>query len=150
MSLTVTVDSAALHDLLDRLQKATGDLTPIMSAIGMEMENRVRGRFETQSDPLGIPWAPWKPATVKTYPQGGSGKLLDRFGDMLAGSSHTSDSTSATVGFDRPYAAYHEFGTDKMVRRGLLFADPEAGTLAPDDERAVIDIVMHALDAALG
>jgi len=36
-----------------------------------------------------------------------------------------------------------------IVRRGLLFADPEAGTLAPDDERAVIDIIMHALNAAL-
>lgn len=149
MSLHVTVDSVALDDLLHRLHKATGDLTPIMSAIGMKMENRVRGRFETQSDPLGVSWEPWKPATVKTYPKGGRGSILDRFGDMLAGSSHESDSTSATIGFDRPYATYHEFGTENMVRRGLLFADPEAGTLAPDDERAVIDIIMHALNAAL-
>ena len=149
MSLTVTVDSAALDEVLGRLQKTTGDLTPIMSAIGVEMEKRVRGRFETHSDPLGVAWEPWRPATVKTYPKAGRGRMLDRFGDMLAGSSHESDSTSATIGFDRPYATYHEFGTENMVRRGLLFADPEAGTLAPDDEQAVIDIIMDALNSAL-
>ena len=45
------------------------------------------------------------------------------------------------------YAAYHEWGTKnklgtiKMVRRGLLFDDPNAGTLAPADETAVLDIL---------
>lgn len=149
MSLTVTVDSLALKEVLDRLYAVNNDLSPVMSAIGMEMENRVRGRFETQRDPLGVAWEPWKPATVKTYPKGGSGRILDRFGDMLAGSSHESDSTSATIGFDRHYATFHEFGTKTMVRRGLLFADPEAGTLAPDDEQAVINIIMDALNSAL-
>lgn len=28
-----------------------------------------------------------------------------------------------------------------MERRGFLFADPESGTIAPDDELAIIDIV---------
>lgn len=149
MSLTITVDSAALHDVLDRLRKTTDDLSPVMSAIGMEMENRVRGRFETQTDPFGIAWEPWRPATVQTYPKDGHGRMLDRYGDMLGGSSHTFDATSATIGFNQPYATYHEFGTANMARRGLLFADPEAGTLAPDDEQAVIDIVMDAITKAL-
>ena len=38
---------------------------------------------------------------------------------------------------------------DDRMARGLLFADPDAGTLAPDDERALIDVVMQTLDAAL-
>ncbi len=141
MSLIITVESAALKDVLDRLYEITDDLSPVMSALGKEMEDRVSGRFETQSDPLGIAWAPWRPATVKTYPNGGNRRVLDRLGDMLDSLNHTFDDHSATVGFGQPYAMFHEFGTRHMDRRGLLFADPDAGTLAPDDEAALLDIV---------
>lgn len=141
MSLIVTVDTLPAKNIIDALLARTGNLSPAMSAIGMEMENRVRGRFETQTDPLGLPWAEWKPSTVDNYPKDGHKKLLDRFGDMYEGIGHFADANSVTIGLDRDYAAYHEFGTEHMERRGLLFADPESGTIAPDDERAIIDIV---------
>jgi len=32
-----------------------------------------------------------------------------------------------------------------MPRRGLLFADPDAGTIAPGDERMVIELLEHWL-----
>ena len=32
-----------------------------------------------------------------------------------------------------------------MPRRGLLMANPQAGTLAPDDERAVLDVLSDFL-----
>ena len=141
MSLLITVDYLPAKERLDALFALTGDLFPAMSAIGMEMENRVRGRFETETDPLGLPWAEWAQSTEANYPKDGHKKLLDRFGDMYEGASHSADSNSVTIGFDRDYAAYHEFGTENMERRGLLFADPESGTIAPDDELAIIDIV---------
>jgi phage gpG-like protein len=53
------------------------------------------------------------------------------------------------VGFGQPDAAYHEFGTEKMHRRGLLFADPEKGELAPDDEKAILDAVLDHLQKAI-
>ena len=139
--VSINVNSSPLREVLDRLLAVTDDLSPVMSAIGMEMENRVRARFETQSDPLGVAWAPWRPATVKTYPKDGNRRLLDRFGDLLGGASHQFDSHSVTIGFNQEYAAYHEFGTRKMVSRGLLVANPDAGTLGPDDEQSIIDVV---------
>ena len=66
---------------------------------------------------------------------------------MLAGLSSQADATSVRVGFDKGYATFHEFGTKHMPRRGLLFADPEAGTLAPDDAELVIDILQRHLFA---
>ena len=60
---------------------------------------------------------------------------------MLGSLSHSSDATSVTVGFGNPVATYHEWGTEHMPRRGLLFADPDAGTLGTDDEAAVLDIL---------
>jgi len=72
-------------------------------------------------------------------------RLLDRYGDMLQGLSYQAEAGSVRVGFDQSYATFHEFGvefgTRRMPRRSLLMAAPEAGTLAPDDERAVIDVL---------
>jgi len=72
-------------------------------------------------------------------------KLLERYGDLLDGLSHSFDATSTTIGFDAPYAAYHEFGTKHMPRRGLLTADPNSGTLGAEDREAILDIVANYL-----
>lgn len=149
MSLIITVDSSLLDTVLARVIALGDDMSPIMSALGMEMENRVRGRFETQSDPLGQAWSPWKPSTVASYPKGGNKRLLDRFGDMLQSTTHTFDSNSAEIGFGDPTATYHEWGTKRMERRGLLFSDPDAGTLAPEDEASLLEVVADFLEATL-
>jgi hypothetical protein len=56
------------------------------------------------------------------------------------------DATNVRVGFAAEYAKYHEWRTRRMPRRGLLFDDPDAGTLAPSDLAAVLDIVTGYLD----
>ena len=146
--LTVTVQSKPVEDLLSKLLEQMGDLQPAMQAIGQELNSRVSARFETRSDPLGKAWAPWAESTRENYPKDGRGLLLERYGDMLKSLNFQADSSSVRVGFGAVaskqgdvYAAYHEWGTVKMPRRGLLFADPDAGTLAPDDETAVLDIL---------
>lgn len=146
--LTVTTNSKPVDDLLTKLLRQMDDLTPAMQGIGQELSSRISGRFETRSDPLGKAWAPWAESTRENYPKDGRGLLLERYGDMLKSLNFQADSTSVRVGFGAAasktgdvYATYHEFGTKKMPRRGLLFADPAAGTLAPDDEAAVLDIL---------
>lgn len=146
--ITVTVDSKLVTDELTKLQKKMGDLRPVMRGIGQELNNRISARFESRSDPLGKAWAPWAESTRQNYPKDGRGQVLERYGDMLKSLSFQADDTSVRVGFGAVasnkgdvYAAYHEWGTKKMPRRGLLFADPDAGTLAPADETAVLDII---------
>lgn len=151
--LTVTVQSKPVDDLLTKLLAHMGNLTPAMQGIGQELNSRISARFETRSDPLGKPWAPWAESTRETYPKDGRGLLLERYGDMLKSLNFQADSTSVRVGFGAVaskngdvYAAYHEWGTKKMPRRGLLFADPDDGTLAPSDETAVLDIISVFLE----
>ena len=60
---------------------------------------------------------------------------------MLGSLNWDADATSVRVGFGQPYATFHEFGTKHMPRRGLLFADPDAGTIAPGDELMVIELL---------
>lgn len=148
--IRIQVTNAQLRDALERLTARLGDLAPAMGSIGMELENRIRERFEGRRDPLGTAWAPWAPATVENYPEDGERKLLERYGDMLGSLNHSAGRDSVSIGFGQPYAAYHEFGTRRMPRRGLLFADPEAGELAPEDEQAVIEIIEGYLSGAFG
>jgi phage virion morphogenesis protein len=146
MPLTIQADYSPLAAYLARLQQKSGDLLPVMDAIGQEMESRVRRRFETESDPTGAVWEEWALATVADYPEKGNGKVLDRYGNMLRSLSHQANASSVEIGFGQPYAAYHEWGTKKMPRRGMLSADPDAGTLAPDDVTAILGIVNGYLE----
>ena len=148
--LTITANTPLVIERLQQIAARLGDLKAPLSAIGMEMESRISARFESQSDPMDHPWAPWMPSTRKRYPKDGHGTVLDRYGDMLASLSHKADGKSVTIGFGQPYAAYHEWGTKHMARRGLLFADPDAGALAPDDEAAVLAILRTFLHQAIG
>lgn len=150
--LTITVDDSAFRATMRRLQEGMADLTPVMERIGNTLETNTRNRFETRTDPNGQAWKPWAAKTLKYYPFAGTkyvneddgpanGKLLDRHGRMLRVLSYEADSNSVRVGFDMPYATYHEHGTKKMPRRGMLMGNPDAGTLGQADERAVIDIL---------
>lgn len=146
LDFNVHVDSQVVRDVLGRLYRGLEDMHPVMDSIGQELESLVSGRFETETDPLGQPWEPWAPQTRASYPEDGNGRILDRYGDMLASLNHTADSHSTRVGFGDAKAVFHEWGTWKMPRRGMLFADPDAGVLGADDEAAVLDILHVWLD----
>ena len=139
--LTIQADNQPIQDSLASIYRRMTDLTPVMESIGMELESRISSRFESRTDPSGDGWEPWAESTADNYPEDGNRRLLDRYGDMLGSLSHQVTATSVSVGFGQPYSAYHEWGTKHMPRRGLLFDDPDAGTLAADDEAAVLDIL---------
>lgn len=147
--ITIEIDSKSVMDALQELQRRGRDMRPVMDAIGQRLEERVSNRFESKTDPEGHPWAPWMPSTKKSYPKNGNGTLLDRDGDMLKGLGHHADANSMTVGFDKPYAYFHEHGTKYMERRGMLLADPASKTLGPEDERSILDLVSSYLAEAI-
>lgn len=143
--IEVKVVDTAFRNELALLYRRMGDLTPVMQDIGSMMESRISDRFESRTDPTGKRWAPWAPSTVDSYPEDGNHQLLDRYGDMLLSRNSQADKNSVKIGFSQPYATYHEYGTKHMPRRGLLFADPDAGTLGSEDEVAVLDIIENWL-----
>ncbi|MCA0324694.1 MAG: phage virion morphogenesis protein [Proteobacteria bacterium] len=93
--LIIDVDDQAFRDYLARLQGRLDDLTPAMQSIGQEMEGRIKGRFETETDPLGVPWTPWAPSTAASYPDDGYHRILDRYGDMLGDVNWQADTPSS-------------------------------------------------------
>jgi phage virion morphogenesis protein len=146
--MQIEVKSDPVRLWLNRLSRRMSDMSPAMEEIRASLVGRVSERFEFERDPLGKPWTGWSEATKKSYPKDGNMRLLDRYSDMLGSLYSKADAHSTEVGFGQPYSTYHEFGTKKMPRRGLLFADPETGTLAPSDEEMVVDIIKKHLHAA--
>ena len=138
---SVKVDDGAFKAYLAKLSQNLQNMQPVMEGVGLALEAAVSGRFESRTDPLGSAWHPWAQSTRDSYPDDANGRLLDRYDDMVRGLSHQADDNSVRVGFDQDYSTFHEFGTDQMPRRGLLFDDPEEGTLGEDDERAVLDVL---------
>jgi phage virion morphogenesis protein len=149
--IEVTTDTVAFDSSLQQLQKRLGNLKPLMQEMGAIVENKVRDRRETRTDPDGDPWAPWKASTIATYPAGGRGKLLERTGAMWdrSGPGWKATADSVRIGFDKAYATYHEFGTKNMARRGLLFSNPDTGALGAADEQAITDLLDDWLNRQL-
>lgn len=168
--IDIQLDDREVQAALQRLQQRLSDMTPVMRAIATALEAQVEKRFETATDPAGRPWKPLAPSTLSAWLDRGKGnrkkdgsltqrgrerlssrKPLYDTGDLLGSLTSSASRSEARVGFGVPYAAYHEFGTKRMPRRGLLMADPQSRTLGEADRREVLDIIREALeDAARG
>lgn len=147
--IEIKAESPELQAVTRRLLARLGNLRPAMAGIGMELENRIRERFETETDPNGQAWIDWADSTIAGYPADGNKRLLDRYGDMIASLSYKADANSVAVGFGTPYATYHEFGTERMPRRGLLTANPDTGDIAASDEEAILTVLYDLLDSTI-
>jgi phage gpG-like protein len=145
--IEVTTDTSGFASDLTELQKRLGNLRPVLAQIGAVLETQVQERRETLTDPDGDAWEPWAASTLATYPKDGRRKLLDRTGAMWDRTGPQwqikgmlSDLV-LRVAFDKGYSTYHEFGTERMPRRGLLYGDPNTGRLGQDDEDAINDVL---------
>lgn len=131
---------------LAQLAARLADLTPVMEDIGAILERNVQGRFDTKTDPAGRPWAPLAARTRVAYAKAKvGGSLLERTRMMRESLSSQADKDSVVIGFGRAYAAYHEFGTARMPRRGMLTVDPQTGTLADEDTASILDLIQSYL-----
>jgi phage virion morphogenesis protein len=125
---------------------------PMYERIGAVMERNINLRFETKKDPAGVNWTPWKPRTVHQYSLASKGRkqgsLLERTRRMRNSLAYNASNTNTEIGFSVPYAQYHETGTSKMVRRGLLVADIQHGELGQADRSDILQVVSQYLNPA--
>jgi len=158
-------------ELQDRaLLRAIGNMLALMESprrlmdeIGAAIEKRAQQRFDTKTDPSGVPWPPLAKSTVdfwyaKKYPDGIPGSLMERTGLLRASLAHNAGDDWVDIGTSREVPGksrptwqvgfLHEWGTRIMPPRRILTADPETGTLGAGDQEAVLQVISRWLDTA--
>ena len=155
--ITVEFDDSQVRAALDALTDAGRDLRPAMMDIGEHLLNSARQRFADEEAPDGAAWAPLSEGTLKAKKRN-RGKILTEEGHLRRLVAQA-DSNSVEIGSPFVYAGTHQFGTERgafgVTSRGSpipwgdiparpFLVDAE-GRLAPDDERAILDIVIDYL-----
>ncbi len=124
------------------------------AAIRDTMTQRVMNRFATKTDPSGVQWANWKPATqyARSFEGGvayksGPVSLLEHTGALKASFFAKTVGGVVRAGFTVPYAAAFETGTNRMVDRRIL--TDGAGQLSQGDRIAIGLAVRRAVISSL-
>ena len=120
-AIKVTIDDREAKELLGRIQKNLGDLTPPMKIIGSIARTSIIRNFEKSGRPK--KWKKHSKVTEKRRGKGAKILMKEGMGAGLAGSIHSkADKESATVGTNKIYAAVHQFGA-KKGSFGTVIAD---------------------------
>lgn len=109
----IRADLFADPRLAGRLQRlAQLDTTPLLEAIGAEVESQTRRRIAVdKASPAGVPWPEWSADYAATRHSGHS--LLQGAGHLLDSITHQVDGDSVLIGSPLVYAATHQFGDDE-------------------------------------
>lgn len=118
-SITVRGLSEALRDL-DDVQGRLSDLSPVMRVIAEDLKTFVDDRFDTSTDPKGLPWAPLAASTLARRRNGSAKPLVDT-GVLRNSINARPGRRSVQIGTNVPYAGPHQFGSaPKLPRRAFL------------------------------
>ncbi|CAL1241312.1 phage virion morphogenesis protein [Candidatus Methylocalor cossyra] len=151
--IEIRIDSRALEAALDQLARATANLTPLMRSLGAELVDLTEGRFEAE----GPGWPDLAEATKQRRAKSGHwpGKMLQVSGQLAASITTEVGPSSVLVGSAKKYAAIHQLGG--QAGRGHTVIIPprpylpvnEDGSLFPDAESAMVDVVLDYLHDAM-
>jgi phage virion morphogenesis protein len=147
--ITVTFDSAKVRAALERLAESLADPSPVLKAIGEQLVESTRRRFDTGVAPDGTPWLTNKKAPAGKKP------LIDT-GDLMRTINFQIDGDTLYVGTDRfseeweAGAAVLQFGTTRAGRGNntTIPARPFLG-LSQEDEDMIDETVMDYLSGLL-
>jgi len=139
---------------LARLARRAGQMRPVLEAAGAQLA-ALAARSFNEPGVRAAPWAPLKPGTIAAKLKAGKSTAILKRDVVLARSWRVVevDDRSVTVGTDRPYAAYLQFGT----RRGIpprpmlpFIGAASAARLAPEAQARIQRIARRKLEALPG
>lgn len=173
--IEINVDDREVLDVLARLTKRAGNLSPVMRQIGEDLLASTRRRFVTGTGPTGARWAPNSPTTYLRYLGGNDrpaglfgkrdGKLTGKgIGAALGKKPLVDSGTLAStinyrvidggrtllVGSPQKYAAVQQFGARKgSLGRGAPWGDIPARPflgISAADRTSILDLVRGYLE----
>lgn len=131
-----------MQQMLQQLQNRLGDLTKPMTSIGEYLLTVTDQRFETETDPDGVPWKPLSPYTLRLKRELGLlPNILQATGAMKRSITYAADLDSVRVGTDVSYAPKHQFGLEGLPQRAFL-------GVSEADEAVILGILEEYILAA--
>lgn len=145
-----------VQQTLSRLSKDLTNPQALLTLVGARLAANIDQRFDTKTDPGGEPWKAIGPNTASIYK---SIHKSDLPGTLMERTRHMRQSITSQViggqllevGLSAPYAGYHETGTKRMPRRGMVFASVTesagvlTGTLGADDQADALQVIQDYL-----
>lgn len=159
-SFEVQIDDREVRAALKRALVSTGDLTPVMKAIGERLLRSTEERFDTETAPDGTPWKPLKASSLgagykkaKRTPVKGQltaaykryladRKILTRSGQLRSTIFSRPASDHVAIGTGKIYGATHQFG------RGEIPARPFLGVTTADQQE-ILDLLSEHVSRAM-
>ena len=163
-AIDVRIDDKAVRQAFHRLAMVTGGNTkPVMGAIGQAVVASTQRRFVSQTSPDGQHWLPVNPLRAADKR---NSRILTESGRLRSSINARPGNDSVRIGTNVLYAAIHQFGgvilpknAQKLkfmmggirfsVARVVMPARPYLG-ISDDDHEEIRDIVLGALDRAIG
>jgi phage virion morphogenesis protein len=159
VSISVTIDDAAVRRAFGRIERAMDDTTPVMRLIGNALVSSTHMRFVSQTSPDGAAWQALNPE----YAAGKrNARILTESGRLRDSINADPGRDQVTVGTNVIYAAIHQFGgtirpksaSHLFFRIGGRLIVANSVTLPPrpflgisaDDETEIAEIVFRFLD----
>jgi phage virion morphogenesis protein len=111
-TIDVTIDDREVRELLERIRKRLGDLTPAMKIIGATVRTSVIRNFEKSGRPK--KWKEHSKTTEKRRGKGAKILMAQGLGAGLAGSiNYKAGKDRVDIGTPKVYGAVHQFGAKK-------------------------------------
>jgi len=139
--IEVEWNGRAVHESLQNLQQQVSNLRPVLLAIGEDLVDSTKRRFETSTGPDEQRWADNSEVTIDK--KGRNKPLVDQ-GNLLRQISYdVVGSDTLIVGSAMEYAAMQQFGGTKTEFPALWGDIPARSFLgiSDDDERKIIDTI---------
>lgn len=150
MTLKIELQTAELDRALTRLAASVKDMTPIMRAIGGELEAATERNFDDEGARIAAKWKPSRRALEQ------KGQTLRDTGRLVAsisagGAGHVSEVTpqSVFVGTNVEYAAIHQFGGRAGRNRKVEIPDRPFFGLNQQDEQDIAELIGKMLDDSM-
>jgi phage virion morphogenesis protein len=154
VEVKLQLDDREARELFARLKASGARNRGLMAEIGSVLEQSTRDRFDSETSPAGIPWAPiskeWKEEKAE---RGFNTGIMKMRGDLLRSTRFENDDNSVSVIQSQPYAAIHHYGGEirpkkgrALVVRGRLLgkvtipARPSIG-VSTEDRSEILDAV---------
>lgn len=107
--VSITYSDQALRQQLQRIERQTRDLTPLMQRFGEALLLSTDERWEQEIAPTGVPWKPNTPYTIaQKRSQGRILKILQSTGRLRGSIAYRAERDRVVVGTNVSYAAKNQ------------------------------------------